>query len=65
MAGEWPLTIKSLGTDAGLLANDPAEVTLLGHAGPLKFHRDARALVVELPEKKPCDHAYVLTVVKA
>jgi alpha-L-fucosidase len=64
----WPedgrLTIKSLGTDAGLLPHDPAAVSLLGHAGPLKFHRDAQALVVELPEQQPCDHAYVLTVVK-
>ena len=62
----WPdnghLAIKSLGTDAGLLSQDPAEVKLLGHAGPVQFRREAQAVVVDLPQNKPCDHAYVLKI---
>ena len=63
----WPgngrLAVKSLGSDAGLLPQDPAEVSLLGQAGPLKFRREARALVVDLPQNKPCDHAWALKIV--
>jgi alpha-L-fucosidase len=62
----WPekgrLDVKSLGTDAGLLPQDPAEVRLLGHPVPLKFHRERQALVVDLPGNKPCEHAYVLRI---
>jgi alpha-L-fucosidase len=62
----WPangrLTIKSLGTEAGLLPHDPTEVKLLGHAGPLDFRREAQALTVNLPGAKPCDHAFVLKI---
>ncbi len=62
----WPengrIAIKSLGRDAGLLAQDPEEVRLLGHAAPIAFRREPQALVVELPERKPCDHAYVLRI---
>jgi alpha-L-fucosidase len=60
----WPengrLTIRSLGTAAGLLAADPAEIRLLGHAAPLQFHRGAQALTVDMPARKPCAHAFVL-----
>ena len=63
----WPengrLAVKSLGSDAGLLPQDPAEASLLGQAGPLKFRREARALVVDLPQNKPCDHAWALKIV--
>jgi len=62
----WPdsgrLAVKSLGTDAGLFTQDIAEMRLLGHAGPLRFRREPQALVVDLPEKKPCEHAYVLRI---
>jgi alpha-L-fucosidase len=63
----WPdsgrLTIKSLGKDAGLLLKDPAKVTLLGHPAQLPFRREQQALMVDLPQEKPCKHAYVLRIV--
>lgn len=62
----WPddghLAIKSLGTDAGLFPQDPAEIRLLGDTVPLKFRREPQALVVDLPQHKPCEHAYVLRI---
>ena len=35
---------------------------LLGHSGPLKWTHDADGLVVDLPEKKPCDYAVALKI---
>ncbi len=55
----WPgeqLTIKSLANE------NPAEVTLLGHAGSLKWAADPSGLHVQLPPEKPCKHAYVLKI---
>ncbi len=62
----WPadgkLTIRTLGTGAGLYEREIAEVRLLGHPTPLQFKREAQALAVHLPETRPCDHAFVLKV---
>jgi len=45
-SGQTNLTIKS--------------VSLIGHAGLLKFEQDQDGLRVVLPEMPPCDYAYVL-----
>ena len=37
-------------------------VSLLGHAGNLKWQHDAEGLTVAMPAQKPCDHAYVLKI---
>jgi len=37
-------------------------VTMLGHAGKLKFTQDADGLKVTLPADKPCDYAYTLKI---
>ncbi len=62
----WPETgsvaIRCLGTGAGLYKREIGEVRLLGHAAPLRCRREQHALVVELPEKKPCEHAFALKI---
>ncbi len=61
----WPesgkATIKSLAKGSEHFPQEIAKMELLG-AGPLKFTRDAAGLVVELPEQKPNDYAYVLKI---
>ena len=58
----WPedrrLTVRSLATAAGKITG----VTLLGHSGDLPWSQTADGLVVTLPEKKPCEHAFALKV---
>jgi alpha-L-fucosidase len=58
----WPedrrLAIRSLATSAGKIIG----VALLGHSGDLPWSQTADGLMVTLPEKKPCEHAYVLKV---
>ena len=34
-----------------------------GPPGPMRFRREPQAFVVDLPAKKPCDHAYVLKII--
>ena len=59
----WPedrrLTVRSLATAAGKISG----VTLLGYAGDLSWSQAAEGLIVILPEKKPCEHAFALKVV--
>jgi len=38
------------------------QVELLGHKGNLKFTQNETALVVELPNEKPCDYAVTLRI---
>jgi alpha-L-fucosidase len=58
----WPedrrLAIRSLAAAAGRVSG----VTLLGHAGDLPWSQTADGLIITLPEKKPCEHAYALKV---
>jgi len=61
----WPgdgasVTIKALSEK-----DEPAgirKVTLLGHAGRLKWSRDQEALTVRFPKARPCEHAFALKV---
>ncbi len=58
----WPadrrLTVRSLATAAGKISG----VTLLGHSGNLPWSQTADGLVITLPEKKPCEHAFALKI---
>lgn len=60
----WPasgeLTVRTLGT-GGPVA-DINEVRLLGYDKPLSWRRTPEGLVVTLPEKRPCEHAYTLKI---
>ena len=63
----WPgheAIIRSLGASAapGLAIRS---VQLLGHPEPLQWQQEAEALRVALPERRPCEHAYVLKLTLA
>lgn len=61
----WPekqSVIESLGKAKSLYKHEIAEVRMLGVEKPLKFSHDDKALTVEMPEQKPCEHAYVLKI---
>jgi len=65
----WPddrkLVVKSLAKGSPLAANEISEVRLLGHNGKLEWSRAAEGLIVNLPEKKPCDHAFAIKITMA
>ena len=62
----WPengrVTVRSLGTGAGLQAREVTKVELLGHRGALQWSRQEGGLTVELPATKPCEHAFALKI---
>ncbi len=62
---DWPADrtchIKSLGTRARLL-DGMTSVQLLGHQGKIEWSRNAETLTVKMPDRKPCDHAFVLAI---
>jgi alpha-L-fucosidase len=61
----WPedrkLVVRSLAAPAGKVES----VALLGHAGDLPWSQTAEGLLVTLPEKKPCEHVFVLKIKNA
>ncbi len=58
----WPedgrAAIRSLATPAGRIAS----VALLGHPEKLAWSQTGEGLIVTLPDKKPCKHAFVLKI---
>jgi alpha-L-fucosidase len=61
----WPgrqAVIKSLDSDRKLSFGEIKEVRMLGADKPLKWSRDERGLTIEMPEVKPCEHAFVLRI---
>jgi alpha-L-fucosidase len=61
----WPgrqLTIRSLATASSLWDRPVSSVRLLGHDGPLAWARHEQGLTVEMPERQPCEHAFVLKI---
>ena len=58
----WPedrrLAVRSLAAAAGKIT----AVTLLGHSGDLPWSQTADGLIVMLPVKKPCEHAFALKI---
>ncbi len=61
---EWPADDRAVVTSLAASKWDGRirKVELLGHDGELQFTRDSRALQVQLPTNKPCEHAYVLKI---
>lgn len=60
---DWPgtsVTIKSLGKKANLLDKQIKSIQMLGDNKNLKFTQIDAGLIVQMPTKKPCDHAYAL-----
>lgn len=62
---DWPdqgsCHIKSLGTGVGLL-EEISSINLLGHQGKLTWSRNTHELTVRMPDRKPCEHAFVLAI---
>ena len=52
------MVVKSLVTAAGTIS----AVTLLGHPGKLDWRQTETGLIIMLPEKKPCDHAFTFKI---
>jgi len=61
----WPtdvkLVIHSLAQAPGVTGRIET-VSLLGYPGPLKWTHDAHGLTIEVPDRKPCDHAVALKI---
>lgn len=61
----WPgrqMTVRSLGRAARYWDGPVNAVRLLGHDGPLRWAQTDQALVIDLPEQQPCEHAFVIEV---
>ena len=56
------VTIQSLADNSPYGNNYIKSVHMLGVRGKLKYNRDAKGLHVTLPDKKPCDVAFVLKI---
>jgi alpha-L-fucosidase len=67
IALDWPkersLTVRSLSTrqtEPGAIKS----VSLLGHAGKLRWQRDEEGLKIELPSQKTCAHAFAFKIAR-
>ncbi len=62
----WPetgkLTIKTLGKKQTAIKGDISGIQLLGSDAKLEYSRQDNGLVVTLPSRKPCEHAWVLKI---
>ena len=61
----WPgkeIQVESLGSGGLLDFGEIRSVRMLGIEKPLTFSRDQNGLAVQMPDEKPCDHAYALKV---
>jgi alpha-L-fucosidase len=68
---DWPgdkMVIKSLApkgsTWAGLYPSEISSVKMLGDGKELKWEMTGDGLVIETPKTRPCDHAYVIRIVR-
>ena len=63
---DWPgdrkAVVRSLAKKEGSDKSKISSVTLLGCADKLEWSQTDKGLVVTLPEKKPCEYAYVLNI---
>lgn len=60
--GDGMLRVRCLASGAPGIRGDVTGVELVGAPGKLAFRREADALVVTLPARKPCDHAWALKI---
>ncbi len=61
----WPgeqLVVKSLAKSSPLVHGRISDVQLLSHEGKLEWSQTEEGLIVKLPEKKPCEHAFVFKI---
>lgn len=64
----WPkdatLRIRALGRrgQGKLALGEAAKLTLIGSSSPLSWSQEDEALIVHLPEEKPCQYAYVIKI---
>ena len=62
---DWPpdgtVRIKSLSAGSSLLG-EIHSIELLGHSDTLSWTQDRGGLSIQLPDQRPCDHAYVLRI---
>jgi len=64
----WPqdqLKIKSLGISSGLYPGSISRIRLLGSNQKLQWSRNNDALMIKMPDKKPCDYAYAFKIYPA
>jgi len=62
---DWPEgggTVKVESLAAGKIPGEIVSLTLLGHRFALKWEWDVEGLKVRLPDRKPCDYAYVIKI---
>jgi len=62
---DWPgqqAVVTSLPKTAKLWFRGIRSVKMLGTTQALKWKQDDKGLTVQMPEKKPCEHAYVLKI---
>ncbi len=60
----WPeksIIVKSL-AKGGMLTGEIKSVRLLGHSGQVSWNRNEEGLLIEMPRKKPCEHAFIWEV---
>ena len=69
IAQSWPgdtavVTTLAAGreVDGKVLEGKIVSVSLLGHAGKLRFTQDSEGLKVKMPADRPCDYAYTLKI---
>jgi len=61
----WPgkkMTVKTLAAGSALEARKISSIRLIGADQDLKFTQDETGLVVELPDTKPCEHAFAFKI---
>ena len=61
----WPdkqAVIKPLATTSSVAQMKVGNVAMLGFNGKLKWNQDEKGLTVQLPDRKPCDHAIALKI---
>jgi alpha-L-fucosidase len=62
---DWPGksgTIRSLGTGEKRFERDVKQVTMLASGQSLEWVRDDRGLHINMPETRPCDHAFTVKI---
>jgi alpha-L-fucosidase len=63
---DWPgenLAIGTLGREKHLLDGEIKSIQLLGSNEPIQWKLSNEALVVKMPEEKPCDFAFALKII--
>jgi alpha-L-fucosidase len=47
-----------------LYESEIVSITMLGDGKPLEWKLEQQGLVVRMPERKPCEHAFVVKIVR-